>query len=363
MRIADLETPALIVDVDVMERNLQRLANYTRAHGLRLRPHTKTHKIPELARRQLELGAAGLTVAKVGEAEVMMAAQPDDILVEYPVIGRNKAERLAEVARQARVTVAVDSVAAAQELSGAGARAGVEFGVLAEADVGLKRVGVSPGEPLRALLGAIARMPHVCFEGVSFFPGHIRRLDEAGMREIESVKRLIGRMLDDVRSQGLEARVVSGGNTPTAMASHLIDGLNEIRSGTYIFNDRNTVFSGACGFEDCAAAVLATVVSNAVEGQMIIDGGSKTFSSDAYWGPQPSYGQVIGAPGAVFTRMNEEHGFVDIREAGRSFAVGDRVRVVPNHICPVVNLQDVVYGVRGDEVVEVYRVAARGKLQ
>jgi D-serine deaminase-like pyridoxal phosphate-dependent protein len=160
--VADLETPALVIDLEIMERNLRRAAEYTAAHGLRFRPHTKTHKIPALGRRQLELGAVGLTVAKVGEAEVMLGAEPSDLLLEYPTIGYRKLKRLAEVARMARVTVAVDSSEAARELSDVAGESGVRFGVLAEIDVGLGRVGVSPGEELLHLVEFIARpnMPY-----------------------------------------------------------------------------------------------------------------------------------------------------------------------------------------------------------
>jgi D-serine deaminase-like pyridoxal phosphate-dependent protein len=359
MTISDMETPALVIDLDTMERNLRRMSNYAQSHDLGLRPHTKTHKIPQLGRQQLDLGAVGLTVAKVGEAEVMLAAGSPNLLVEYPIVGRRKIERLVEVARRTHVIVALDTVEAAEQLSSVGG----EFGVLAEVDVGLGRVGVQPGEPLRDLLRRVTRMPYLDFEGVSFFPGHIRSDDEAGMESLKQVGNHIGQILDDVRAVGLQAKVVSGGSTPTAFHSHLLPGLTEIRAGTYIFNDRNTVFSGACGVQDCAAWVLATVVSNAVAGQVIIDAGSKTFSSDAYWGSQPSFGHVLEAPQAVFNRMNEEHGFVDIRETGRTFQVGEQLRVIPNHICPAVNLQNQVYGLRGDQVEHIWDVAARGKLQ
>ena len=173
MHISEVETPALLVDLDILDRNLVRVADYARRHGLRLRPHTKTHKSIHLARRQLELGAAGLTVAKVGEAEVMLAAEPADLLVAFPVIGSAKLERLMAVARRARVTVALDSMEAARPLSGAAAAAQVEIGVLAETDVGLGRVGVDPGAPLLALAQLIARLPGLSFEGIAFYPGHI----------------------------------------------------------------------------------------------------------------------------------------------------------------------------------------------
>lgn len=363
MRIADLDTPALLVDLDIMERNLCRAAAYAREHGLRLRPHTKTHKIPALGRRQIDLGAAGLTVAKTGEAEVMLRSGTPDLLVAYPVIGARKLERLMAVAKQARVTVALDSLAAARELSQAASAAQLTIGVLAEADVGLGRVGVTPGPELIDLIRGVARLPGLSFEGITFYPGHIKKLDGEGQRAIGELSALVGRMLGEVRAAGFEPKVVSGGSTPALFESHRVEGMNEIRPGTYIFNDKNTVLSGACGYEDCAASILATVVSTARPGQIIIDGGSKTFSSDRLSPiPEVSFGYLVEAPGAVFTRMNEEHGYIDVRQAGRNFEVGERVRMIPNHICTAVNLHEKVYGVRGDVVEQVWAVEGRGKL-
>jgi D-serine deaminase-like pyridoxal phosphate-dependent protein len=364
MRIADLDTPALLIDLDIMERNLCRVAEYAREHNLRLRPHTKTHKIPELGRRQVELGAAGLTVAKVGEAEVMQRSATPDLLIAYPVIGQRKLDRLMAVAKQTNVTVALDSLVAARELSQAAHAAQLTIGVLAEADVGLGRVGVSPGPELIELIGGIARLPGLSFEGITFYPGHVKKLDDEGMREIGDLAAVVRSMLAEVRAAGFEPRIVSGGSTPALFHSHRVEGMNEIRPGTYIFNDKNTVLSNACGYEDCAGSILATVVSTARKGQIIIDGGSKTFSSDRLSpSPEVSFGHLVEAPNAVFTRMNEEHGYVDVRETGRAFQVGDRVRMIPNHICTAMNLHEKVYGVRGDTVEQVWTVEGRGKLQ
>ncbi|MCS7315941.1 MAG: alanine racemase [Bryobacterales bacterium] len=364
MFLRQLDTPALLVDLDIMERNLRRAAEYARAHDLRLRPHTKTHKVPELARLQLELGAAGLTVAKVGEAEVLLAAEPPDLLVAYPVIGRSKLERLVAIARRTRVTVMLDSLHAARQLSDAAREGHVEVGVLAEMDVGLGRTGVTPGEQLVDFIRGLLRLPHLRYDGIGFYPGHIRSLDNDGLEQIEELDRLLDATLERLRREGLAPRIVSGGSTPTLYHSHRIRGLTEIRPGTYIFNDRNTWLAGACKLEDCAASILVTVVSTSRPGQVIVDGGSKTFSSDRLTpSPELSFGYVLEAPGAVFTRMNEEHGYLDVRRAGVELAVGDRLRIIPNHICAAVNLHEKIYGVRGDRVEEVWQVAGRGKLQ
>jgi len=359
MTIHDLDTPALLIDLDVMERNLARIADYCASSKLRLRPHTKTHKSIRIAKRQLELGAAGLSVAKTGEAQVMLGAEPSDLYLVYTVVGERKLERLVEVAGKTNLTIAFDSVAAAEPVSRAADRAGVRIGVLAEVDVGLGRVGVQPNQAVD-LVEALRKLPALDWRGITFYPGHIKNQNDSHVAELSAT---VAGIVRDLRQAGLEPQIVSGGSTPLLFRSHDIDGLNEIRPGTYVFNDLNTIASGACALEDCAASVLATVVSTARLGQMIIDGGSKTFSSDRLSSGEPGFGRVMEAPGAFFHRMMEEHGFVDLSRAERTFAVGDRVRVIPNHICVVVNLHEVCYGIRGEKVETCWNVEARGKLQ
>ena len=355
----ELDTPALIVDLDIMERNLRRVADYCASHSLRLRPHTKTHKSIFIARQQLGLGAAGLTVAKPSEAEVMLGAEPRDLLIAFPVIGAPKLRRLAAVAAITHVTVALDSLIAAQQLSQAAESSGARFGVLVEIDVGLGRVGVAPADAL-ALSRAIGALPGLEWRGITFYPGHIKDQDAT---KLAALSETIGRVVADLTAAGLKPEIVSGGSTPALYHSHEIEGLNEIRPGTYVFNDLNTVASGACAIEDCAASVLVTVVSHAGADRMIVDGGSKTFSSDRLSSGGPGHGRVMEAPGAVFHKMNEEHGFIDLAQAERSFAIGEKVRIIPNHICVAVNLHEYVYGVRGGKVEEVWNVEGRGKLQ
>jgi D-serine deaminase-like pyridoxal phosphate-dependent protein len=355
MLISELDTPALLIDLDIMERNLAKVAAYARQHDLRLRPHTKTHKIPALARKQIELGAVGITVAKTTEAEVMLKAGPADLLIAYPVVGAAKIERLKAIAEKTQVTVAVDSLAAAKMIADAGIRAGI----LVEVDVGLGRMGVRPDEAT-LLVEEIITLPHVEWRGVAFYPGHVK--DPNDEQEIAQLQTAILELVDRFVAMRIPAPIVSGGSTPLLWHSHRFDGLNEIRPGTYIFNDRNTWAGGACAREDCAATMMATVVS-VQGGRMMIDGGSKTFSSDKLSTGGEGFGEIVGAPGALFHKMNEEHGYVDISKAERGFAVGDRLRVLMNHVCTAVNMQERIYGVRGDEVVETWVVEGRGKLQ
>jgi D-serine deaminase-like pyridoxal phosphate-dependent protein len=363
MHINDLDTPAIVIDLDIMERNLKRASDYARENGLRLRPHTKTHKIPALGRRQLELGAAGLSVAKTTEAEVMLASGAQDLLIAYPVVGPHKLARLTDLAKKVQVTVAVDSLEVAQPISEAARAAGVEIGLLAEMDAGLHRVGVQPGEELKALASGLARLPHIRWRGVAFYPGHIKDQTERGQADLEKLRVTVRDAVEELREVGLQPEIVSGGSTPLLWLSHTVPEMNEIRPGTYIFNDRNTVLSGACAKQDCAATVLVTVVSRAA-GRIIIDGGSKTFSSDRLSGSgEVTFGEVVGHPKLRFHKMNEEHGFIDLNGEEAVFPVGDRLRVVPNHICVAMNLHENVYGIRRGEVEHWWRVEGRGKLQ
>ncbi|MBY0372563.1 MAG: alanine racemase [Bryobacteraceae bacterium] len=363
MTIHDLDTPAILIDLDVMERNLARMAEYARAHHLRLRPHTKTHKIPALGARQLAHGAAGLTVAKTGEAEVMTASGTPDLLIAYPTVGARKLARVAALARSTQVTMSLDSLEVAQALSDAASAAQVQIGVLVEIDVGLNRVGVTIGPDLTTLLTTVIKLPSLRFEGLAFYPGQVKKLDAEGEAEITAIASRLDQALALVRASGIECRIVSAGSTPTWNHSHGMSGVNEIRPGTYIFNDRNTVLSGACHWADCAASILTTVVSTARPGQAIIDGGSKTFSSDRLANStEVTFGALVEDREARFHKMNEEHGFVDISQCSRAFRVGDRLRFIPNHICVAMNLHEQVYGIRGDQVEEVWRVEARGKL-
>ena len=343
-----------------MERNLQRMADYARTHQLRLRPHTKTHKIPALGQRQLSLGAVGLTVAKVSEAEVMLRSGTPDLLIAFPTLGAPKLARLREVAQHTRISMSIDSAEVAQAVSAAR----LEIGILVEIDVGLGRVGIDPGPPAAALARLVDALPGLRFEGIAFYPGQFKSTDAAEMAAMEqTVSAAIASTLDELKKSGLEASIVSGGSTPTWAFSNLVQGMNEIRPGTYIFNDRNTVIAGACGWEDCAASILTTVVSTARPGQVILDGGSKTFSSDRTSLADVTYGVIREDGAARFHKMNEEHGFVDVTACARRFSVGDRVQVIPNHVCVAVNLHEQVYGVRNGQVEEVWKVEGRGKLQ
>jgi len=364
MRYDELSTPALAIDLDTLERNLDRMAASCRQQGVGLRPHTKTHKTPEVARRQLERGALGLTVAKVGEAEVMAEAGLDDILVAFPILGQEKLRRLARLARERRIMVALDSSAAARELSKAASEQGSRVGVLIEFDVGFHRCGLEPGPACVELANVIAGMPGLSFRGLMTYFGNVLGNKEERQAEARRVAEKVERALQAFRLAGVPVEIVSGGSTPSAEFSHLIPGLTEIRPGTYVYNDMNTCHQGACGLEDCAARLVTTVVSTAVPGRAIIDAGSKALSSDLLKeGPKSGYGYVVEAPDAAIIKLNEEHGHLDITHSAHQFYVGEVLTIIPNHICTCVNMHDEVFTLRDGTVVGSWRVAARGKIR
>ncbi|HVR71490.1 MAG TPA: alanine racemase [Vicinamibacteria bacterium] len=336
MDALELDTPAVYVDLDALERNIAKMQEQSRGWGVKLRPHTKTHKIPEIARMQLDAGASGITVAKIGEAEVLPG---DDVLVAYPIMPE-KLPRLRALAESRRVTVVVDSVEAARGLPGIGA--------MVEVDIGVGRCGVTRPEQVVEIARACGD-----FRGLFYWPSW---LDEEGFRKARtSVDEHIGAL----EAAGFGVPIVSGGSTPGAGKTTLIPATTEIRPGTYVFNDASCVANAVATLEECALRVLVTVVSTAVPGQCLIDGGSKTFSSDPTVNVG-TFGLFPEHPDWTMRKMNEEHGYVKIGSPPR---IGQKVWVVPSHVCATVNLHDkIAYG-RGSKVEGAWKVAARGRVR
>jgi D-serine deaminase-like pyridoxal phosphate-dependent protein len=358
----ELETPALLVDVDRMNRNLDRGAEYARSHEIALRPHIKTHKSPFVAREQLERGAAGLTCATPYEAEVMSEVS-DDVLVMYPPVGDHRATRLAQLAQRVRLTVALDSDVAANDLSRAAVDAGSAVRVLVELDAGMHRVGVQSPADAVGLARRVSALPRLEVAGIAFYPGHVRGPVAEHTPQLAELRRLVGEVSGAFARAGISLEVVSAGSTPTLWRTHEIGGVNEMRPGTYVFNDRTTADIGACSLDECALTILATVVSTAVPGQAVIDAGAKALGREPMRGSGDGFGALWDEPNVVVKSMSEEHGILDLSRSSWRPRVGERVRVVPNHVCIVVHLADVVYGVRDGAVVSSWPVAARGRGQ
>jgi D-serine deaminase-like pyridoxal phosphate-dependent protein len=358
-----LETPAAVVDLGRMERNLQRAADYTGQHGLALRPHVKTHKSPLIAAEQLRLGAVGLTCATPFEAEVMSRVG-DDLLVAYPPVGTSRAMRTARLAERAKVTVALDSERAIVDIAAAAREVGVVVGVYVELDLGMHRVGVSDASGAVTLARRVIAEPSLDYRGIAFYPGHVREAVADQDAALRALSDSLGVALAELKGAGVAPPVVSGGSTPTLWRSHEIAGVTEIRPGTYVFNDRTTAAVGACERDDCAFTVLATVISTAGPGQAVIDAGTKALGREPMRGVEgEGFGALLDRPEVVVARMSEEHGILDLARTDWRPRVGDRVRVVPNHVCIVVHLNDLVYGVRGATVERSWRVEARGRGQ
>ena len=361
--IADLETPALLVDLDIMERNLTRAAEYASAHGLVLRPHVKTHKSPRVAARQLALGAIGLTCATPFEAGVMSTAA-SDILVAYPPVGAPRATRLAALPAHVNLLVALDSMAAIHAMSRAAVAGQRTVGVYVELDLGMRRVGVPEVEEAIALARAVRDTPSLDFAGIAFYPGHVREAVDDQDAKLAALGDSLEAALRQFEREGLSPRVVSGGSTPTLWRTHEIRGVTEMRPGTYVYNDRTTAEIGACAWDDCALTVLATVISTAVPGQAVIDAGTKALGREPVRGAEgEGFGQLLEHPEVIVERMSEEHGVLDISRSDWRPHVGETVRVIPNHVCIVVHLSDIVYGMRGGVLETSWPVSARGRGQ
>ncbi len=348
MRIDELETPCAIVDIDLLRANIARLQDYLDAHRIANRPHVKTHKVPEIAHWQLAAGAVGVTCQKLSEAEVMAQAGIRDIFIPYNMIGASRLARLMRLARRIQVSVTADSGRIVDGLADAAAHAGLKLPVLVEFDSGLSRCGVQSPEEAAALAQQIDRATHLQFAGLMTYP------NSANLDEFVKATR------ERLTASGLEIRTVSGGGTPGTWEAHQYRELTEHRAGVYAFGDRGSVEAGALTYNQCAFAVLATVVSRPTRDRAIIDAGSKALSSDL--AELQGFGRLTEYPEASIYRLSEEHGFVDVSQCKRPPVIGERVTIIPNHCCTAVNLFDEIAGVQNGSVEVIWPVAARGKM-
>ena len=365
LSLDDLATPFLYVDLERMTTNIDMMAAAARDLGVRLRPHAKTHKVPEIARLQIAAGAAGITVSKVSEAEVFADAGFDDLFLAYEIVAPPQLQRLVRLAGSAQVRCAVDSREGAEALSRAATDAGIELQVMLEIDLGIGRTGVRAGAAARELAQRIAALPSLKLIGVYGFRGF--RAFSEGAATRETWGRAEGEALvsaaDGLRAVGLPIVEVSAGSTPTALPAGSVRGVTEIRPGQYLFGCANVVAQGAMRADEVALFARATVISRSADDRAVVDAGSKTLSADGPWEPGRGLGYLASDPTTRVVSLWEEHGVLGLGENARSLRVGDRVSIVPNHVCSAVNLHDRLVGVHDERIEVVWKIAARGRLE
>lgn len=349
-----------------MENNIRAMQHLADLNDVKLRVHIKTHKIPELALKQLKEGAAGIAVAKLGEAEIMAGAGIRDIQVANIIVGPEKIARLLKLHRTCRITVAIDSIENARQLSTAFEKAGRILEVLVEINTGLNRAGLNSYDELLALLKKCQRLKGLSVTGLMTHAGHA--YGARSLAEIEKIGRKEGRILvryaARLKADGFDnVEVVSVGSTPTARFCSAIKGVTELRVGNYIFNDMSQVSLNMASVSDCALTVLSSVVSRPKKSRTVIDAGSKSLALDRGAHGRETirgFGHIVGGGGEII-RLSEEHGIIE--NVTRNFKLGQKIRIMPNHACTVMNLFDHAYLVDGNTVLKKYPIAARGKSQ
>jgi len=342
--IHDLETPSILINMDIMERNIARIQERCDSLGIQLRPHIKTHKIPALAQLQLAQGAIGIACQKVSEAEVFADAGITDIEIPYNIVGKLKTARLAALAKRAQLIVTVDSQPVIAGIAEAAREAGVTIRMMVELVSEQNRTGTTPEDAFR-LAQYIQEEDGVQFAGVMIYPTNA------------SVRPRLLKTLELLKEAGIPVEMVSGGGTGAILEAHEVPELTEFRIGTYIFNDWRTVAHEWATMEDCAMTIRTTVVSANDKGRVIIDAGGKTVTLDKHEG---LHGYIVEYPEARFYQTSEEHGFLDFSAYDQIPKVGDIVHIIPVHTCIVTNLHNQIYGVRGEQIEHTWSIAARG---
>jgi D-serine deaminase-like pyridoxal phosphate-dependent protein len=363
--IGSVPTPALLVDAAALERNLERMAAHARAKDIALRPHTKTHKCPLLAKRQMDLGAVGVCAAKVSEAEVMIDAGIEAVLVTSPVVTQDKIARVVALARRSReFQIVVDNAAAASALADAARSAGVSVGVLIDLDPGMGRTGISPGAPALELLRHLARLPALRFEGLQCYAGnvmHVNGWEERRRRSLQALERAIETKTLMERA-GFEVRAFTGGGTGTFDIDCDVAAFTDLQVGSYLFMDvgyRRCGGRGGSVFDDFEPSlfVLATAISKPQAGYITIDAGFKALSADS------GVPDLYDTAGVVYKWGGDEHGILVLEAPSRPIELGDQVTLIVPHCDPTVNLYDVFHPHRDGVVEELWPITARGKSQ
>ena len=358
MSIQELDTPALLLDLDAFQRNVAKMAQFFDDKPSALRPHAKTHKCPQVALRQLEAGAIGITCAKVGEAEVMAQAGVQDILVANQVVGAVKIDRLTDLARRCDMMVAVDDLVNVQELDQSCLDKGVSLRILVEVDIGMKRCGVQPGMPALKLARQVSQAPGLEFMGLMGYEGHLVSTIDPQERDtkVRAAMRLLEETRDLLEGEGLTVKIGSGGGTGTYDITGTCPPMTEIEAGSYVFMD--SMYLKVRPEFESSLTLLTTVVSRPTPERIVTDGGKKVITEEF------GLPQAMGVVGASTRGLSEEHGGLILAEPDAVLLrPGDKVRFMPTHCCTTVNLHDALYVVQGDVLVDIWPIAARGRAQ
>lgn len=363
---AELETPALIVDTEVMHENVQTFVDFAERHDVVLRSHAKSHKIPELAHRQHDLTGGGIVCQKLSEAEVMATNGIKDIYLSYIVVGDRKLDRVCRLSQRLEYfATTVDGRENTAQLQQAAARNQTTINVILEVDVGLNRVGVASGQPAVELASHVHAQPNLQLDGIMGYEGHIGYGDDGATTEEEYERRcfeamdILAETADSIEAEGITVDEVMAGSTATALYTGKHPAVTEIHPGMYPFNDvrlyRCTPFVSK---DDCAVTVLSTVISKPTPNRAVVDAGSKTISLDIDDTPEPRFRDDIS-----YYKGSEEHGWIDTSSADEPVEVGDRIEFIIPHVCTTINLHDVLLGIQNGHVSDLWEVAARGKVK
>lgn len=357
-----LTTPYIYIELDKVERNIRKMVERLDAVGIEHWPHFKTHKSVELAKQQLELGAKGITVAKISEAEVLADAGVGPIFIAYSIVGEDKWARYRNLIEKVSIRTTVDSYEVAVGLSQVGEQAGKKVEVLIEIDGGTHRGGVQPGSTVLEFAQQIANLPGIQIVGVFSYVGQIygsknpEDIQKMARYEVE-ILTASKRLLDE---HGFNIKILSGGSTPSSFHAEYMRGITESRAGNYIFCDMNAVNLGLVQPDDCALRICCTVISTPLPGRATIDAGTKTITSDLSTKGN-TLGYILGKPGVQLVKLNEEHGFLEFDPEMYQFKIGDHIEIIPNHSCVIPNLNETVHGMRDGHIVTQVKIDGRGK--
>lgn len=362
-----IDTPALLIDRNIMQDNLLGMQNKANQYNVHLRPHTKTHRMPELAKRQMQAGAVGITVAKVGEAEVMAAHGLTDIFIANEIVGISKLERIRALAEKITIRLGVDNPCQVDQLAQVFNTSSKAIEVLIELEVGENRSGVINDEQLLDLASYIYKQEKVVLKGIFSHEGHTYKAQnqaDCHKKAIESQEKTL-RAANLIRQQGIPLDIVSIGATPSLMHSEIIEGITEIRPGTYILMDAGQA-NAIQDFSRCAATILVTIISKPTEERVVFDAGAKTLITQnrpAGMCATEGFGLVKNSQNVRVASLFDEHGVISNKQFRKDIQVGDKVEIIPNHICPTCNLYEKAYLVEAGKVVEEIPILCRGKSQ